>query len=153
MLYGLNSPHLNLKSCLWVCLELALIATETSWNLWKFDLEMLAIITSWTEQESCWSDWAGVEAYFHLTKLTQCMLGNFSQLFCRLLTFFKLNFFKKFFQEHYQSVKQFGSRSGPTLCWAWSGSKLFAKIISRRQKSPLPGKELISHYPLFTLVT
>ena len=36
------------------------------------------------------------------------MLGNFSlNFFCRLLTFFKINFFKKFFQEHYKSVKQF----------------------------------------------
>ena len=26
------------------------------------------------------------------------------------------NFFKKFFQEHYQSVKQIGSRSGPIFC-------------------------------------
>ena len=29
---------------------------------------------------------------------------------CRL--FLKINFFKQFFQEYYQSVKQFGSRSG-----------------------------------------
>ena len=39
--------------------------------------------------------------------------------------FFKINFVKKFFQENYQNVKQFGSRSG---------SKLFAKVISRQQK-------------------
>ena len=32
---------------------------------------------------------------------------------------------------YHQSVKQFGSRSGPTFCRAYSGSKLFAKIISR----------------------
>ena len=30
-----------------------------------------------------------------------------------------------------QKVKWFGSRSGPTLCWSWCGSKLFAKVISR----------------------
>ena len=30
--------------------------------------------------------------------------------------FSKLTFFKYFFQEQYQSVKQFGSRSGPTFC-------------------------------------
>ena len=36
-----------------------------------------------------------------------CMLGNFSCFLCRLLTFF----FKKFFQNFYQSVKQFGSKS------------------------------------------
>ena len=27
------------------------------------------------------------------------MLGNFSCFYCRLLTFFKINFFKKFFQD------------------------------------------------------
>ena len=44
--------------------------------------------------------------------------------------FFKINLFKKLFQEHYQGVKQFGSRSGPTFCRSWSGFKLFAKVIS-----------------------
>ena len=53
-------------------------------------------------------------------KLTLCPLG-----------IFKINFFEIFFQEYHQSVKQFGSRSGPTFCRAWSGSKLFAKVISR----------------------
>ena len=46
-------------------------------------------------------------------------------------------FSKKFFQEHDQSVKQFGSRSGLTWCQAWSGSTLFSKIISRRHKQML----------------
>ena len=44
------------------------------------------------------------------------MLGNFSRLFCCLLSFFIIIFSEKFFQEHDQSVKQFGSRSGPTFC-------------------------------------
>ena len=48
--------------------------------------------------------------------LTLCMLGNFSCFCCRLLTFFKFNFFKKFFQGHYHSVKLFGYRAGPTFC-------------------------------------
>ena len=69
-----------------------------------------------------------------------CMLGNYSCFCCRLLTFFKMNFFKKIFQEHYQSVKQFGSRSGPMFCQSWSGSKLFAKVMIRRQKSALARK-------------
>ena len=64
-------------------------------------------------------------------------LGNFACFCCRLLTFFKINLFKKFFQEHYQSVKQFGSRSGTMLCRCWSGSKLLARVISRRRKSLL----------------
>ena len=42
--------------------------------------------------------------------------------------FFLIHFRQKMFQEWHQSVKQFGS-----------GSKLFAKVISRRQKSPLGG--------------
>ena len=45
--------------------------------------------------------------------------------------FRKIIFFKNFFQEHYQSVKQFGSRSGLTFCQSWSGSKLFPKVINR----------------------
>ena len=54
--------------------------------------------------------------------------------------FLKNQFFQKSLsgiQEYHQSVKKFGSRSGRTFCWAWSGSKLFAKVINRRQKSPL----------------
>ena len=48
--------------------------------------------------------------------------------------FFKINYFKKFFQEYHQSVKQFGSRSGPTFCLAWSGSKLFTKVSVKEKK-------------------
>ena len=43
----------------------------------------------------------------HNTTLTHCTLGTFS-LFLSSAEFFKFNFFKKFFQEHRQSVKQFG---------------------------------------------
>ena len=39
------------------------------------------------------------------------------------------------FQTIRECIKQFGSRSGPTFFQAWSGSKLFAKVISRWQKS------------------
>ena len=49
---------------------------------------------------------------------TLSLLGNFFPLFCRLLFFFKISFFEKFFQEYHLSVKQFGSRSGPPKCWA-----------------------------------
>ena len=52
-------------------------------------------------------------------------------LFCCLLIFFKINLFEKFFQKYHLNVKQIGSRSGLTLCQALSGSKLFAKVISR----------------------
>ena len=37
--------------------------------------------------------------------LKKVMLGNFSCFCCRLLTFFEINFFRKFFQRHYQGVK------------------------------------------------
>ena len=47
--------------------------------------------------------------------------------------FQNLLFWKILSQGYYQSVKQFGFRSGLTLCLAWSGSKLFAKVISRRR--------------------
>ena len=57
--------------------------------------------------------------------------GIFSCFCRRLLTFFKINFFKIFFQKHYQSVKWFGSISESLLYRSWSGSKLVAKVISR----------------------
>ena len=47
-------------------------------------------------------------------------------------------------KEHYQSNKQFGSRSGQTFCQFWSGSKLFAKI--RQQNLLLGGKVLKLFY-------
>ena len=80
-----------------------------------------------------------------LVFLTLCMMGNFPCFYCHLLTFFKINLFKKFFHEHYQSVKWFGFRSGPTfrtsvLIWIQT---VFANVISRRQKSPLVRKKLL----------
>ena len=51
------------------------------------------------------------------------LLGNL-HAFCCPLIFSKSTFFEKFFQKYHQSVKQFGSRSGPTFL-----SKLFAKVI------------------------
>ena len=83
--------------------------------------------------------------------LTLCTLGYFACFFfCRLwifsllffFFFFLIKLYKKSFGIYHQSVKQFGSRSGPMFCRAWSGSKLFAKVISRRQKSPRAWKEL-----------
>ena len=52
-----------------------------------------------------------------LNGLTLCMLGNFSCVCMSSADFSKLAFFKRLFQQHYQRVKHFGSRSGPTLCW------------------------------------
>ena len=57
--------------------------------------------------------------YINVTAVTLCMLGNFSY-FCYhgycLLTLFKINLFKILVQEHCQSFKPFGSRSGPMFC-------------------------------------
>ena len=58
-------------------------------------------------------------------ELNLCMHGNFSCFCCHLLIFFKVKFFKTFFQEHYQSVKGFGSRSGLTF-WV----QIVLKVIS-----------------------
>ena len=60
--------------------------------------------------------------------LILCMLSNFHDFCCcRQLTFSKLTF-KKFFQEHYQCVWEFGSRSGPMSCHSWFGSKLSPRL-------------------------
>ena len=63
----------------------------------------------------------------------------FYYLLCHILLFGCLNFS---IPSALMGVKQFRSWSGPTLCWVWSGSNLFAKVISRQQKSPLAGKEI-----------
>ena len=61
-----------------------------------------------------------------------CVLGNFLCFHCLLPTFFKRNFFKIIFQEHYKNVKRFGPDQdrcsvcpdlGPTVC---KGSSLSA---------------------------
>ena len=65
---------------------------------------------------------------------THCIVGNFHD-FLSSADFFKIYFFEKFFHEHHQCVKQFGSRSGPTFCRPNLGpSKRFAKIISRQHQ-------------------
>ena len=68
------------------------------------------------------------------------IISNASVVFYWL--FFKINFFKKSFLEHNQSVKWFGSRSKQIFCRSWSKSKLFAKVISGWQKWPLARKGL-----------
>ena len=44
------------------------------------------------------------------------------------------------------SVKQFGSRSSRTFCRAWSGSKLFANVFSRRKRVIMSLPELWCHF-------
>ena len=73
------------------------------------------------------------------------MLGNITCFGCHLLTFFTINFFKKFFQEHYQcrivwiQIRLERHFLGPDL----GTSNLFVTTISRQQKSPPARKELI----------
>ena len=71
-------------------------------------------------------------------------LTVFIMIFCSILTFITIDYITYVFHVHYLSVKRFGYRSGPTFCRSWSGSKLFAKakVIGRRQKSPLTREEL-----------
>ena len=58
---------------------------------------------------------------------TLCIPGNFS-CFCRLRIFSKSIFSNNSFRKTI-SFKKFGSRSGRTFYWIWSGFKLFAKVI------------------------
>ena len=109
---------------------------------------MCKCVSAWTgldynpETPSCsdhnWLTWM----------LTLCMLGDFSCFFSCLLTF-QNYFIQNFFQEHYLSVKQFGSRSGRTFCRSCSGSKQF----TNDKKSPLARKEwsLILVNPFFKI--
>ena len=75
------------------------------------------------------------------------MPGKFQMLLCRLLIFFHNQLLGKFDQEYHQSVKQFGSRAGPTFCRALSGSKLLAMVVSRRQASTGLRRYLVHERP------
>ena len=67
--------------------------------------------------------------------LTLCLLGNFA-CFLSSTNLFKINFLEKLFQEYIQIVKQFGSRSGPTL------PDLGPNSLQRYQQTTLVGNEL-----------
>ena len=45
-----------------------------------------------------------------------------------MLNFFEINFFEKLLQENRQSVKQIGSRSGPTFCRPDLGPNCLQKL-------------------------
>ena len=59
--------------------------------------------------------------------ITVCMPDHFSLFCCRLLTYFKMDFFIRIFQKHYKSVKRFNpdldSNCFPKLISTWSFSK------------------------------
>ena len=62
-------------------------------------------------------------------------------------------FFKNYFMNTI-SVKLFGTRPEPTVGPVFGWSKLFTKVFSRRQKSPLASKELKGRGTrLFELIT
>ena len=70
--------------------------------------------------------------------LSSLHAGQFFMLLLSSADFFQKNFLVAFFQEHFKSVKRFGSRSGPTLC---------LKSLSADDKSPLARKELKAACP------
>ena len=60
--------------------------------------------------------------------LIPCMLGNFAVFFCLLLIFFKINLFKKFFEEVIRVSKQFGYRTGLTFVMSDLGPNCFQRL-------------------------
>ena len=79
------------------------------------------------------------DCYKHVpySPLTLCILGNFSYSSCRLPTFFK-KFFSGTLSECQTVWIQIRTDIMSVLIWV----QLFAKIISRQQKSPLTRKKL-----------
>ena len=74
---------------------------------------------------------------YALSTLNSLHAGKIFMIICRLLNFFKINFFEKFFQEYHQSVNQFESIvSG--LIWVQTVCKGY-------QQMTLAGKEFITN--------
>ena len=74
------------------------------------------------------------------------MLGNsnFSCVCCRLLTYFKINFFKKFFQENYQSA-DLGAN-----CLQWASPDKVA--ASKERVYPGPTSEYQPEHKILVLI-
>ena len=81
----------------WTCSLLGALAA------WRFDKH---------QNITCWPICSFVTLYL----FAYWVIFKWFFFFCRWLNFFKIYYFKKFFQEYHQSVKQFGSRSGLTFC-------------------------------------
>ena len=73
--------------------------------------------------------------------------GKFFMLFCRLQIFFKIIFFEKFFQEYHLSVKQIGSRSGPTF---FVGPDLGPNCLQRLSADDTRRQRVNSFYAIFS---
>ena len=104
-------------------------------RMWIYAVQSAPLLPAFCYINDACKCYSGIKRFWHGKKLTLFMLGNFSWLFCHLLIFLKIIFLQKISQELYQSVKWFGSRSGLTFCQFRSGSKPFAKVISRQQTS------------------
>ena len=70
-----------------------------------------------------------------MSDFTLCLLGKCFMFLCPVLIFFKIKFFEEFFQKYHQSVKQFGSRSGPTFVGPDLGSNCLQKYQQTTQLS------------------
>ena len=108
-----------------------------------FDIEFFA--KKWFWKRKAWKISQGKNtAPWEIFHAFLSSIDFFSADFCRLRSTFH---FEKFFQEYYLSVKQIGSRSGQM---AWSRSKQFAKVISRRhQEIKSKGKNVLQRHSIF----
>ena len=104
------------SAILLTCIKRLLVLKTNLWSFWEWlfytGFTVWSIIYKWKLVRPS-SPWSLILVCLYFTRraiavttalmLTICMLGNFS-CFCFCLL---VNFFKKFFQEHYQSVKWF----------------------------------------------
>ena len=75
--------------------------------------------------------------------------GEFFMILLSSADFFQNQLFRKILLGIWSECQNsFGSRSGPTICLAWSGFKLFAKFICQTTLV-LVGKKLMSHISFF----
>ena len=106
---------------------------------WRFWCENVKILPNNSKEVTV--------SFYNITHIYKPLVVNMAKVaichFIVVCLLFQNQLFKKFFQEHYQSVKWFGYRSGLTFCLSWSGSKLFSKVISRRQVTT--SKEIVNN--------
>ena len=130
----MNFSRTNLLNCFVFCASLLL-------STYRLKVELVRFMHFFFHKKNAHC-YLIPHSFANVLYLSTCMLGNCSCFYCRLLTFLKNKFLQINHQDHYQSVKQFGSRSRRTFCGLHPGSNCLRKTIGRRRNSPLACKEL-----------
>ena len=125
------------------CIFLALRIFIVSVALFASQLHVSAFLNTFI---GSYSSYNVLGAYMVIIAANFMHAGQFFLLLFHLLSFFKINFFEKYFQEHFQSVRRFGTRLGLTF-WVQTvcqGYQQKTKVVASKERVMENGNILFS---------